>query len=441
MVKASSFNGWGKTKLQSGERIQFSNQLEVERVLDSPNTTVLPSGSLRSYHDTALNGNGVVLDLTSLKGMKLSSSDSSVEVGAGVTIKELQSFLSVNGFSLWVLPGTWFVTVGGAIASDIHGKSHHLFGTFSKHVKSFEILLSSGEICELFPQGKTSNFFWATVGGIGLTGVILSAKISIRPIKSNLIDVHEVRTHELEETMQILREQSPGNEESVAWLDIGKKGRGRGLISFGNLKDLDKNEISKIERKSKSGYISIPNFSQKGIVNNYTIKRFNHMWFNKKLKNGVFGLPDFHAPLDSIYSWNNLYGKKGLLQYQFVIPFGEEAFLRYFLEEISRFGGESPLSILKTFGVAGEGLLSFPKIGWTLAVDFPYTEKTVDLLRGVTLDLINSNGRTYFAKDLMTHSSLISKMYPQVDKWKEIQKQMDPRRKWMSDQAGRLGLL
>ena len=441
MVKVSSFNGWGKTKLQSGSRIQFSNQLEVERVLGSPDTTVLPSGSLRSYHDTALNGSGVVLDLTSLKGIKLSSSDSSVEVGAGVTIRELQSFLNINGFSLWVLPGTWFVTVGGAIASDIHGKSHHLFGTFSKHIISFEILLSSGEICELFPQGKTSNFFWATVGGIGLTGVILSAKISIRPIKSNLIDVHEVRTHELQETMHILREQSPGNEESVAWLDIGKKGRGRGLISFGSIKDFDDDKIPKKGKKSNEGYISIPNFSQKGIVNNFTIKSFNNIWFNKKLKNGVFGLSDFHAPLDSVYSWNNFYGKKGLLQYQFVIPFSEEAFLIHFLEEVSRFGGESPLSILKTFGGAGEGLLSFPKMGWTLAVDFPYTQKIVDLLQGLTLDLVNSNGRTYFAKDLITHSSLISKMYPQVDKWREIQKEMDPRRKWMSDQADRLGLL
>ena len=421
--------------------MNFSNHSEVQEVLKSPTTTALPTGLLRSYHDTALNSGGVVLDLSLLKGIKVSSSDSIVEVGAGVSILELQSFLAKEGFSLWVLPGTWFVTIGGAIASDIHGKSHHLFGTFSKHIQSFEILLSSGEICELSPQGKSSNYFWATVGGIGLTGIILSAKISIRPIKSNFIDVHEVRTHELEETLQILREESPGNEESVAWLDIGKKGKGRGLISFGNLKTFDENEILPKSRRAKSGSISIPNFSHRGIINNHTIKSFNHLWFNKKLKNGVSEVAEFHAPLDSIYSWNNLYGKKGLIQYQFVIPFSHEAFLKYFLEEVSRFGGESPLSVLKTFGGAGEGLLSFPKMGWTLAVDFPYTKKIVDLLEGLTLDLVNSEGRTYFAKDSITKSSLISKMYPRLDEWKEIQMQMDPRRKWGSDQASRLGLL
>lgn len=440
-MRTPHFGGWGKTKLQQGCRIQVSNRLEVERILSTLNTTVLPSGSLRSYHDTALNSDGAVLDLTSLKGINLNSSDSNVVVGAGVTILELQSFLFRNGFSLWVQPGTWFVTIGGAIAADIHGKSHHLFGSFSKHVQSFKILLSSGEVRELFPHGETSNYFWATVGGIGLTGIILSAKIGLRPTKSNLIDVFEIRSYGLEETMHLLRTESPANEESVAWLDIGKKGMGRGLLSFGNLRAANENESLTQKSVFNSKHISIPNFSQKGVINNHTIRIFNHLWFNKKLKNGVFGAPDFHAPLDSIYSWNNLYGKKGLIQYQFVIPFSQEEFLKYFLDEVAKFNGESPLCILKTFGGVGEGLLSFPKKGWTLAIDFPYSKGIVDLLGGLTLDLANSDGRTYFAKDSITQPSVIGKMYPQLDMWKEIQLQMDPYRKWRSDQARRLGII
>ena len=440
-MRPSNFHAWGKTKYQKGHRVRFDGSKELINIVRKAETSLLPTGSLRSYHDTALNNSGSVIDATSLKGLTLLKSENAVIAGAGVTITELQTFLIEHGYSLWVQPGTGFVTVGGAIAADIHGKSHHLYGTFSKHVQNFEILLSSGEVKNLFPEGETREFFWATVGGLGLTGIILSAKLSIRSISANVIKVHEFRSNDLNETMDILRVQSPSNEESVAWIDIGKKGKGRGLISFGNLATQNASLKKPLNKKFHPGGLSVPTLLGKGVINNLTIRSFNSVWFYKNLKNGLSDLQSFHAPLDALGSWNNLYGKKGLIQYQFVIPFSQESFLDYFLSAIAKFGGESPLCVLKTFGESGEGLLSFPTKGWTLAADFPYSLQLVHLLEALTLELVEAGGRTYFPKDLTTQPDLVERMYPKLRHWREVQLRMDPERKWMSDQAVRLRLL
>ena len=390
--------------------------------------SILPYAYGRSYGDSCLNADGISLDVSHLRRfISFDENEGVLRCEAGVSLADILEEFVPRGWFLPVSPGTKFVSVGGAIANDIHGKNHHRAGTFGRHVTRFELLRSNGERFVCSPT-EHSDLFRATTGGLGLTGVILWAEIRLKRIVNSFLDTESIRYPSLKAFMEIAAESDKEYEYTVAWVDCLARGPhlGRGLFLRGN-----HNESAQLASKpaSKKLSLTVPLDFPSFVLNTLSIKAFNEVYYRKQrheVERAVERYEPFFYPLDAIHHWNRMYGKRGFLQYQCVVPFqdGYEV-MRDILQRISRSGEGSFLTVLKMFGdLPSPGMLSFPRPGLTLALDFPNngrrTSRLFDELDGVVRQ---SGGAVYPAKDAHMSPESFEAYYPQ---WHEFAQYIDP---------------
>jgi FAD/FMN-containing dehydrogenase len=389
--------------------------------------TVLPHGNGRSYGDSNLDPDGALLDTRGLSRIVDFDAQAGVlDCEAGVLLSDVLRQVVPLGWFLAVTPGTQFVTVGGAIANDVHGKNHHRAGSFGHHVLSFELLRSDGSRRRCSP-GEHADWFAATIGGLGLTGVITRARLQLVPIASAYIDSETIRFRSLDEFFEISEDSARSHEYTVSWIDCAAGGTrlGRGLFSRGNHAAAAAGLGGGVERRRRLPFT--PPFS---LVNAVTLKAFNAAYFHLQRGERVRVLQHFRPffyPLDALLEWNRLYGPRGFHQYQCVVP-PEQArpAVKQLLETIAASGMGSFLAVLKQFGdAAPRGMLSFPMPGTTLALDFPDRGARLErLFEALDAIVLRSGGRLYPAKDGRMGPALFQAGYP---RWREFQSFVDPR--------------
>jgi len=341
------------------------------------------------------------------------------------------------------------VTIGGAIASDIHGKNHHRDGSFGNHVTRLRLMLADTTVVEIGPD-RDPELFWATVGGMGLTGVILEATFRLIPIDTSLMSVETRRIDNLDEIMTRMSERDADYRYSVAWIDLLATGRhlGRGVLTNGDharLDELDaKHAGAPLAYAGKQLVDLPPVVPAPGVINRLSVTAFNELWYRKapRVREGELqSLAAYFHPLDLVGDWNRVYGKRGFVQYQFVVPLGAEPTLRTIIERISAAALPIFLTVLKRFGPGNPGPLSFPIEGWTLAVDVPARSAGLSqLLAGFDRLVLDAGGRLYLAKDFQTTPRAVRTSYPRLDDWLAVRARVDPAGIWESDLSRRLGL-
>jgi FAD/FMN-containing dehydrogenase len=394
--------------------------------LPGPGATLLPRGLGRSYGDSCLNDGGVLLDTSALDHLIAFDADAGLlRCESGVSLAALLERLVPNGWFPPVCPGTRFVTIGGAIANDIHGKNHHRAGTFGHHVVRFELLRSDGRrlVCS---EQENPDWFRATIGGLGLTGLITWAEIRLRRIPGPWIDCESLRFSCLDEFFELTEASDPRFEYTVAWIDAFARGAqlGRGIFIRGN----HATQVNRVPRRAKIRP-RVPVFAPAFLLNRATARAFNFLYYQRTSRRGSRGLvhhAPFFFPLDGIRDWNRLYGRRGFLQYQCALPLpdGREA-LSGLLGRTADAGAASFLAVLKVFGgTPSRGLLSFPLHGVTLALDFPNRgERTFRLLEELDAIVRACGGRVYPAKDARMSPISFEAYYP---RWRDFAAYRDP---------------
>ena len=435
-------SGWGRLSSSLTDLRLFESTESFEEMKSVRG--FIPRGLGRSYGDSAANTGGITLDTSTLKMIKIDSATSIAVLGAGVTILDLERESLKSGYFPFVVPGTAKVTIGGAIASDIHGKSHHKVGSFSNHILEMKLMGSDGVVKTIRPDDDTSDLFWATVGGMGLTGIIVEVTIQLRKVETSYVVVNEARVGNLEELLRVLKVFNVTHLYTVAWVDLSGKFHGRGVVSGANHAKFNEIPFNAIPKKLKSiapYQMQIPFNFRINLINNATIRVFNFVWFRKPLGKKLQQIQKYMHPLDGIRNWNVIYGKKGFVQYQFVVPLDRIDALRRTLEVLRSAKCSSFLTVLKSFGEPSRGLLSFPIQGWTLAIDLPAGKKDLtSILRKLDEIVIEAGGRIYLTKDSRLESDSLPLMYPKLYQWKVIKGKFDPTNQWQSDQGRRLNL-
>lgn len=389
---------------------------------------VLPFGLGRSYGDVCLNDQGTLLHTQDLRHLISFDSESGVlECEAGISLQEIIEIFLPKGWFPPVVPGTKFVTVGGAIANDIHGKNHHRAGTFGCHVQGFELLRSSGERIFCSPQ-KNTELFEATIGGLGLTGLILWARIQLKKMRTPWLDVEHLPFVNLHGFLSLCQDSDSKYEYTVAWLDCvsGNAKAGRGIFIRGNPSDSQKTSMPMGESQ---GSFKMPVDAPPFLLNRHTMGLMNEAYFrlqSRKKDTVLMGYEPFFFPLDKVHDWNRFYGRAGFLQYQFVLPEGAESVLQEIFDKIVRSGLGSFLAVLKRFGdKVSPGLLSFPMKGLTLALDFPIHGTAVfELLSSLDELVAQAGGAVYPAKDARMSAQNFRLFFP---KWEAFSRTIDPK--------------
>jgi len=410
---------------------------------------VLARGLGRSYGDVAQNAGGVVLDMTGLDGVLSIDGDTGVvRAQAGCSFGALLRCSVPLGLFLPVSPGTRHVTVGGAIANDIHGKNHHLEGSFAAHVRALSLLTPDGRSRTVTP-GADPDLFWATAGGMGLTGVILDATIQMLRIDTAFCRVDVERLDDLDDCMEAMASGDDAYRYSVAWVDLMATGAklGRSVLSRGDhatVGELPAQRAGLPLHYDPRPLLSVPPWVPGGLLSPGVARAFNALWFRKTPRRQlglIQPIPAFFHPLDGVNGWNRLYGRSGFVQYQLVVPFGAEATLRSLVAGLSRQRCPSFLAVLKRFGPQ-PGMMSFPLPGWTLTVDLPARfPGLAAILDGMDDQVVDAGGRVYLAKDARMRACHVPAMYPRLDEWREVQAGVDPKGLLRSDLARRLHLL
>ena len=438
--------GWGRTSPSVATVVDVRTTSDVQEAIARAGPRgLLARGLGRSYGDAAQSGGGTVLDLSGMASIDLDTAAGTVTVGGGISLDALMKALVPAGFFVPVTPGTRMVTVGGAIAADVHGKNHHVDGTFGSHVTRMTVVDGRGEVTTLTPDTDTERF-WATIGGMGLTGVIVDATFDLIPITSSFISVDTERATDLDDVMDRMIARDDDYRYSVAWIDSVHPA-GRGILTRGDHAPADwlsgKQAQNPLAFNPKA-IATAPAIVPSGLVNRLTMRAFNEAWFRKaptRRQGELQQIGAFFHPLDIVQDWNRVYGPDGFLQYQFAVPDEAGHLVREALAALRRVGALSSLTVLKRFGAANPGPLSFPQPGWTLAVDVP---AGVDGL-AATLDrldqqVLSAGGRLYLAKDSRMSPGMMAASYPRLSEWQRVRDAMDPNGVFTSDQSRRLSL-
>lgn len=420
------YQSWGrfpKAKHKTVVPVRWRTDLPDINAIEG---TVLPFGYGRSYGDSCLNNGGALLDTTHLNQMMAFDPQTGlIQVEAGVSLAEIVQFAVPRGWFLPVTPGTKFVSVAGAIANDIHGKNHHAGGTFGRYVTRFELVRSSDERLICSPQ-ENVELFRATIGGLGLTGLITWAEFQLKSIPSPLVDVERIRFGHLDEFFEIDAESVDDYEYTVSWVDTVATGSnlGRGVYMRGNHYDppLPANGHLHLPR------VRVPFDAPSGLLNPLVLKAFNTAFFytnwRKKTRSIEHYEPYFY-PLDSVEDWNRMYGERGFLQYQFCVPDDDRSIIKEIFQQIAHSGQASFLTVFKRFGdVPSPGMLSFPRPGITLALDFPNTPNLHTLLERLDAIVREAGGRVYPAKDARMSAANFQAFYPN---WQDFAQYVDPK--------------
>jgi decaprenylphospho-beta-D-ribofuranose 2-oxidase len=446
----SVLTGWGRIDPTAAQVAEPGGRTEVAGLLEaSPARGAIARGLGRSYNNAAQNDGGMVILTTRLNRIvSLDRETGLVTCEAGVSLDQLMRAALPAGWFVPVSPGTRQVTIGGAIAADVHGKNHHSAGSFARHVRWFDLLLAGGEERRVTP-GRDPDLFWATAGGMGLTGVITQAEVQLKKVETSRVAVDTVRTADLDQTMACLADADNRYGYTVAWLDCLARGGhlGRSVVTSGDFAAIS--DLPVKDRRDPLAFRPIarlraPAACPPGLINRYTVALANEAWYRKaprRREGEIQSIGAFFHPLDGIENWNTVYGPGGFRQYQFVVPFGAEAILRQILERISAVRAPSFVTVLKRFGPGDDGYLSFPMPGWTLALDFPARTPGLDvLLRRLDDQLVTAGGRVYLAKDSRVSADVLAQMYPRLADFRKLRRELDPAGHLASDLSRRLGI-
>lgn len=410
---------------------------------------VIARGLGRSYNNAAQNDGGLVIGTTAMRDVLTFDPESGlVSCEAGVSLEQLMVTFLPEGFFVPVSPGTRQVTVGGAIAADVHGKNHHAAGSFARHVTSFDLLTADGSVRTVTPDGDPP-LFWATAGGMGLTGIILRATVRLKRVETSRVVVDTVRTADIDETMAHLSATDGDYDYTVAWTDCLATGAklGRSVVTSGNFATvggLRYSDRAEPRAFSARALATAPPIFPSGLLNSSTVALFNEVWYRKapRRRTGeIQAIGKFFHPLDGIRNWNRAYGPAGFRQYQYVVPFSSSDVVRRSLERISALRAPSFVTVLKRFGQGDPGMLSFPMPGWTLALDFPAGTPMLERLCAELDEMVlGAGGRLYLAKDSRIPAEMMPAMYPGLEDFRGVRAAVDPQGVFGSDLSRRLGL-
>ncbi|MFG3346733.1 FAD-binding protein [Streptomyces sp. NPDC048018] len=443
-----TLTGWGRTAPTLARVIRPRTYEEAAAaVLACGARGSIARGLGRAYGDAAQNAGGSVLDMTALSRIRAIDADTGLVVcDAGVSLHRLMEVLLPLGWFVPVTPGTRYVTVGGAVGADIHGKNHHVSGSFARHVVSLDLLTADGQVHTLTPG---TPLFDATAGGMGLTGVILSVTLRLLPVETSLMYVVTERATDLDDLMARLTATDHRHRYSVAWIDLLARGAatGRAVLTRGDHAPYE--ALPRRARRAPLGFRpgrlpAAPAYVPEGLLGRTGVGLFNELWYRKAPRRStgrLQRLSAFFHPLDGVPHWNRVYGRSGFVQYQFVVGHGQEETLRRVVRRIASRGCPSFLAVLKRFGEADPGWLSFPVPGWTLALDIPASLSGLGaFLDELDEEVVNAGGRVYLAKDSRLRPELLAAMYPRLADFRELRATLDPRSVFVSDLSRRLGL-
>lgn len=426
--KSLTYTGWGRVRSATGRMAR------PERISALSNLNAPAVGNLRSYGDACLNNDGDVVNMTRLDRMLGFDPETGIlEVEAGATVGQIAKRFANEGWLPAVMPGTGFATVGGCIANDVHGKNHHNTGTFGQHVLSMTLIVN-GTSKTITPT-KNATLFKATIGGLGQTGTIASAKLQLKPCQGDIITVTERRIEDFDSFIEAL--DGSRSTYTVGWIDATATGAamGRGILeeaetNYGLVPDA---------KKARSIPFNAPNFALSAPI----VRAFNKAYFNRVPSSGrtsVKPFTEFFFPLDKISAWNKLYGKSGFLQFQCVVPVDQVGALKEMAEKIAYAGIASPLAVIKRMGPGRGGLMSFPMEGYTLAVDLPNRGRATHLIAELEAMAEAAGGRVYLAKDATLSPERVKAMYPEAAKFAAIVNKSDPNGHLETDLTRRLEL-
>lgn len=419
---------------------------EVARSVDRSGT--IARGLGRSYGDAAINGGRTVLAMDRVdRYLGFDATTGVLQVEAGMSLAQIIADFAPLGWFPWITPGTKYVTVGGCIANDIHGKAHHAQGSFATCVSSMTVLLASGEVIEASPTVNPS-LYWGTFGGMGLLGIVLTATIKLRRIETSYFRQRSIVVEDLDQMLAALDEHDKTFPYSVATIDVTASGPrlGRGVLTVGDhatLAELPESLRTAPLLLSGPPRLTVPFELPEITLNRLSVRVVNAVIQRLLSRAPAFGhYESFFYPLDKIAHWNRGYGRRGFTQYQFVIPFADGAKrMREILLAITSAGELPFLNVLKRLGPASGGLLSFPTEGYTLAIDFPIRSGTPALLRRLDTLVLDAGGRIYLGKDSYVEAEMFARMYPAIAQWRELKAELDPRSVFTSDLGKRVGLV
>jgi decaprenylphospho-beta-D-ribofuranose 2-oxidase len=450
--------GWGRNPSTAAHVVRPTDpdELALAAKAAGPRGAVA-RGLGRAYGDSAMNAGGLVVSSTGVSGvLELDHGRGTARVLAGTSLDGLLRHIVPQGWFVPVTPGTRHITVGGAIAADVHGKDHHTTGSFGAHVESLVLALPDGTRRTLAPDND-ADAFWATCGGMGLTGTVVEATIRLHPIETSLLRVDTDRVPDLDTLLTRLSEGGRRHRYSVAWIDFLARGRslGRSVLTQGDFVRRDelagaRDREARRHMRDPLAYrivpaVPAPRAVPGWVLNRGSILAFNELWYRlhpRRRLDELQSISRFFYPLDLVEGWNRLYGPRGFLQWQCMLPFGAEGVLRHVVEALAEHRAPSFLAVLKYFGAADPAPLTFAGPGWTLALDVPTTDSTLGpLLDRLDHRVAEAGGRLYLAKDSRLRPELLPAMYPRLDEWRAVRDRLDPDRRLNSDLARRLRLL
>lgn len=442
-------SGWGRYPVVETQVARPEGLSSLRAIVERDDTSLLARGAGRSYGDAALTADGRTVITDRLNRMLSFDPDTGVlRAEAGVRLREILKTFVPRGWFLPVTPGTKEVTLGGAVAFDVHGKNHHRDGGISNFVREISLLTADGEIRRCGPDTNES-LFWATVSGAGLTGIITEVELELRSIETAYVAERTIKARNLDEAFRLFEEHEADYPYSVAWIDCLAAGDrlGRSHLIFG--RHATPAQLSAKQRRDPLAYTPdhwarLPFDLPAGVLNEWTVSAFNRLYYARQRardKQAIVGIDPFFYPLDAIDDWNRMYGEAGFVQFQCVLPMDESYDgLVDLLSRVQESGLASFLAVLKRLGPPDGGLLTFPMHGYTLSLDIPRREGLMPMLDDLHDTVVECGGRVYLAKDAALGPDAFRAMYPVFSDWLDVKRRVDPNNRFTSAQADRLNI-